>query len=168
MIQVAPNTVVKLAYQLRNEPNGEIVDEATADSPFPFLFGHQNVLPKFEDNLRGKFTGSTFEFVLSPEDGYGVYDETAVIQLAKEMFSVDGVVQEDLMTIGTILPLQDDRGNPFQGRVVAVENEAVTVDLNHPLAGKELHFSGTILDIRDAHPIELEHGHVHENGNHHH
>jgi FKBP-type peptidyl-prolyl cis-trans isomerase SlyD len=167
-MQATQNTVVKISYQLRNEPTGGIVDEATEDAPFSFLFGHQNVLPKFEEYLQGKVAGNQFHFVLSPEDGYGVFEESGVVQLSKDMFMHEGVLQEDVLTIGNVIPLQDQDGNPFQGRVVGVENEAVVIDLNHPLAGKELHFSGVVLEVREAHPVEIEHGHVHEGGNHHH
>lgn len=167
-MQAAPDTVLKITYQLRNEPNGPIIDEATVNDPFSFLFGHSNVLPKFEEYLEGKIAGNQFHFVLSPEDGYGVYEEGGVVQLSKEMFTHEGELQDDLLTIGNILPLQDQDGNPFQGRVVAVEETTVVVDLNHPLAGKELHFSGAIIEVRPAHPVELEHGHVHEDSNHHH
>ncbi len=167
-MQAAQDTVLKITYQLRNEPTGGIVDEATEDAPFSFLFGHQNVLPKFEEHLQGKVAGNQFHFVLSPEDGYGVFEETGVVKLGKEMFMHEGVLQEDVLEIGNVIPLQDQDGNPFQGRVVGVDDTSVIIDLNHPLAGKELHFSGVILDVRAAHPVEIEHGHVHEGGNHHH
>ncbi len=167
-MQAAPNTVVKITYQLRNTSDGPVVDEATLESPFSFLFGHQNVLPKFEENLSGKIAGNQFHFVLSAAEGYGEFEEEGVVLLSKEMFVYEGEVQEDILVIGNIIPLQDQNGNPFQGRVVNVGEKDVTVDLNHPLAGRELHFSGTVVEVRDAHPIEIEHGHVHENGEHHH
>jgi len=167
-MQAAQDTVLKITYQLRNEANGPIIDEATADAPFSFLFGHSNVLPKFEEHLSGKIAGNQFHFVLSPEDGYGVFEETGVVQLSKEMFMHEGELQEDVLTVGNVIPLQDQDGNPFQGRVLNVGDDNVTIDLNHPLAGKDLHFSGEIIEVRVAHLVELEHGHVHEDGNHHH
>ncbi len=166
-MKAAPDTVVKIAYELRTEPNGEVRDSATQESPFSFLFGHNNVLDKFEKSLEGLIAGNQFNFVLAPEEGYGEYDNDAVIQLDKSVFAVDGVEQNDMLFVGNVVPLQDQHGNPFQGRIVAV-GDKVTVDLNHPFAGKTLYFSGTVVEVREAHQVELDHGHVHEHGDHSH
>jgi FKBP-type peptidyl-prolyl cis-trans isomerase SlyD len=167
-MKAGKNSVVKLTYELRNEPEGQVVDSADKENPFAFLFGHGNVLDLFEKNLEGLIAGNQFNFTLSAEEGYGEYDEAAVIQLDKNVFSVDGKVQDDMLFVGNVVPLQDQDGNPFQGRVVAITGDKVTVDLNHPFAGKPLHFSGEIVEVRAAHPVELEHGHVHEHGDHSH
>ena len=167
-MKAAPNTVVKLTYELRNEPNGQVVDAADKESPFAFLFGHGNVLDKFEKNLEGLIAGNQFNFELSAEDGYGEYDEQAVIQLDKNVFAVDGKVQDEMLFVGNVVPLQDQNGNPFQGRIVNIILDKVTVDLNHPFAGKPLLFSGEVVEVREAHQVELEHGHVHEHGDHSH
>ena len=167
-MKAAQNTVVKLSYELRTEPNGQIMDAADKDHPFAFLFGHGNVLDHFEKNLEGLIAGNQFNFELTAEDGYGEYDEQAVIQLNKEVFAVDGAVQEGMLFVGNIVPLQDQNGNPFQGRVVDIAGEMVTVDLNHPFAGKPLLFSGEIIEVREPHAVEIEHGHVHEHGDHSH
>jgi FKBP-type peptidyl-prolyl cis-trans isomerase SlyD len=167
-MKTANNTVVKITYELRTEPNGEVKDAADRQSPFAFLFGHNNVLDKFEQNLVGLLPGNQFKFTLTPEEGYGEYDNEAVIELEKSTFSVDGVIQEEMLFVGNVIPLQDQHGNPFQGRVVNVSDDKITVDLNHPFAGKSLYFNGTIVDVREANPVEIEHGHVHDNGEHHH
>jgi len=167
-MKAAHNTVVKITYELRTEPNGDVMDSADKDSPFSFLFGHSNVLDKFEKSLDGLIAGNQFSFVLSPEEGYGEFDQDAIIQLAKDIFSVEGEVQEDMIFVGNIVPLQDQFGNPFQGRITSIDGDKITVDLNHPFAGKTLHFSGEVLDVREAHPVEIEHGHVHEHGDHSH
>lgn len=167
-MQASPNSVVRIAYELRTEPNGEVVDRAEKEQPFSFLFGHQNVLEKFEENLAGKIAGNQFNFVLNPEEGYGIYEEEAVLQLSKSVFSHNGVLQEDMLFVGNVVPLQDQDGNPFQGRIMNIQDENVVVDLNHPLAGKTLYFSGEVVEVRAAHPVEIEHGHVHEHGDHSH
>ena len=167
-MQAAPNTVLKITYQLRTEPNGEIMDSADASHPFSFLFGHNNVLELFEQNLEGKIAGNQFSFVLQPADGYGEYEQEAVLQLEKQIFSVDGVVQEDTLVVGNVVPLQDQHGQTFQGRIVNLTDTHATVDMNHPFAGKTLYFSGEVLEVRAAHPVEIEHGHVHEHGDHSH
>ena len=75
-----------------------------------------------------------FNFELSAEDGYGEYDEQAVIQLDKNVFAVEGKVQDEMLFVGNVVPLQDQHGNPFQGRIVNIILDKVTVDLNHPFA----------------------------------
>lgn len=167
-MKAAKDTVVKVFYELRTEPNGQVMDSSSREQPFAFLFGHGNVLDLFEKNLEGLVVGNQFHFQLSPEDGYGVYDEKAVINLPKSVFEIDGVVQEDMLVVGNVIPLQDQNGHPFQGVIKVILEDAVTVDMNHPFAGKTLHFSGEVMEVREAHPIEIDHGHVHENGNHHH
>ena len=167
-MKAAPDTVVKITYELRTEPNGQVMDSADRAQPFAFLMGHNNVLEKFEESLAGLIAGNQFNFVLSPEEGYGEYDNEALIQLDKAMFVQDGQSMEDLLFVGNIIPLQDQHGNPFQGKIVAIGDDKVSVDLSHPFAGKTLHFSGEVIEVREAHPVELEHGHVHEHGDHSH
>jgi FKBP-type peptidyl-prolyl cis-trans isomerase SlyD len=167
-MKAAPDTVVKLTYQLRTEPNGEVMDSADKENPFAFLFGHNNVLDKFEKNLEGLIAGNQFNFTLAPDEGYGEYDAEAVVQLDKNVFAHEGVVQDEMLFVGNVIPLQDQHGNPFQGRIVNVGADKVTIDLNHPFAGKTLYFSGEVMDVREANPVEIEHGHVHEHGDHSH
>lgn len=167
-MKAAPNRVVKITYELRTEPNGEVMDSADFSRPFSFLFGHGNVLDKFETSLAEKAAGDNFAFVLTPEEGYGTYEAEAVLKLSKEVFKVDGVIQNEMLFVGNVIPLQDQNGQPFQGIIKVITDADVTVDLNHPFAGKTLHFTGMVLEVRDAHEEELAHGHVHEGGHHHH
>jgi FKBP-type peptidyl-prolyl cis-trans isomerase SlyD len=121
------------------------------------------MLPKFEENLNALSAGDTYDFHLAAEDAYGVYDEEAVANLPLEMFK-----DVDMPGIGNVIPLQDNQGNRFQGQVVSIAEDAVVVDLNHPMAGQELHFKGNILEVRPATADELSHGHAHGPGGHHH
>ena len=167
-MKAANNTVVKITYELRIEPNGQVMDSADQEAPFTFLFGHGNVLEQFEKNLEGLVAGNQFHFSLTPEEGYGEYDEQAVIELDKNIFVVNGVVQNEMLFVGNTVPLQDQNGNPFQGRIVSITGDKVVVDLNHPFAGKPLHFSGAVVEVREANQSEIDHGHVHEHGDHSH
>lgn len=167
-MKAAPNTVVKITYELRTEPNGEVRDSADAQSPFSFLMGHQNVLEKFEQSLEGLNPGDNFEFELNAEEGYGAYEEDAVIQLEKSVFSQNGTVQEEMLFVGNVVPLQDQDGNPFQGIIKSITDNKVTVDLNHPFAGRPLYFKGQVVDVREAQQVEIDHGHVHDGHHHHH
>ena len=158
--------VVSVTYDLyiTEEGDKKHVESATIERPLVFLYGVGMMLPKFEENLKGLSIGDNYAFSLAAGDAYGEYDEAAVVSLPKDMFTNQGGLPEP----GAVLPLQDNQGNQFQGRVVSIAEDAVLVDLNHPMAGHELHFNGTIQDVRPATQEELDHGHVHGEGGHHH
>ncbi|MEN0054342.1 MAG: peptidylprolyl isomerase [Mucilaginibacter sp.] len=163
-MKIEPQHVVSLTYDLYVDQNGTetLTESATQEQPLTFLFGAGQMLPKFEENLSSLSTGDTYEFRLSAQDAYGEYDEEAVANLPKDMFQ-----GQEIPEIGSILPLQDNNGNRFQAQVVSVAEDAVIVDLNHPMAGQELHFKGSILNVRPATPEELSHGHAHGPDGHH-
>ncbi|MDN5285882.1 MAG: slyD [Mucilaginibacter sp.] len=163
-MKIEPQHVVSLTYDLYVDQNGTetLTESATQEQPLTFLFGAGQMLPKFEENLSTLSAGDTYEFRLSAGDAYGEYDEEAVANLPKEMFQ-----GQEMPEIGSILPLQDNNGNRFQAQVVSVAEDAVIVDLNHPMAGQELHFKGSILNVRPATPEELSHGHAHGPDGHH-
>ncbi|MES2810539.1 MAG: peptidylprolyl isomerase [Bacteroidota bacterium] len=164
-MKIAPQHVVSLTYDLyikKEDGTEEFVESATQEQPLTFLFGAGQMLPKFEENLSALSTNDTYDFHLEPADAYGEVDQEAVANLPIEMFQGN-----DLPEIGAILPLQDNQGNHFQGQVVTVAEDAIVVDLNHPMAGQHLHFTGTILNVRPANAEELSHGHAHGPDGHH-
>ena len=154
---ISENKVVTVSYTLKVSA-GQIVDQATAEKPFAYIHGGQQVLPAFEENLQGLATGADFDFKLSAENGYGAYDEEFVHEFDRKMFAE---VPIDMLELGRIMPMQDQFGNPMDGEIVELNDEVIVLDFNHPLAGEELHFVGKILSIRDASAEELSHGHVH-------
>ncbi|MBS1533377.1 MAG: peptidylprolyl isomerase [Bacteroidetes bacterium] len=165
-MKIAPKHVVSLTYDLytKKEDGTEgLVESATTAHPLVFLYGAGQMLPKFEENLGSLSAGDAYDFRLSAEDAYGVYDEEAVASLPLDMFK-----DVDMPGIGNVIPLQDNHGNRFQGQVVSIAEDAVVVDLNHPMAGQELHFKGNIIEVRPATADELAHGHAHGPGGHHH
>ena len=155
---IKPNTVVALTYDLHTTKNGEkvFVEKATEENPLVFLFGVGMMLPKFEENLAGLNIGDNYDFHLAAEDAYGVKDDSRVTDLPKEMFG-----DMEIPAVGSILPLQDDQGHQFSARVKEITEAAVIVDLNHPMAGQDLHFVGKIISVREATSDELAHGHAH-------
>ncbi|QKJ30111.1 peptidylprolyl isomerase [Mucilaginibacter mali] len=165
-MKIEAQHVVSLTYDLyvnNDQGTEELVESATLEQPLTFLFGAGQMLPKFEENLSTLSTGDAYDFRLSAEDAYGEINEEAVANLPKEMFQ-----GQDLPEIGSILPLQDNQGNHFQGQVVSIAEDGVIVDLNHPMAGQALHFKGNIVNVRPATPEELAHGHAHGPDGHHH
>ncbi|HLO92190.1 MAG: FKBP-type peptidyl-prolyl cis-trans isomerase [Chloroflexota bacterium] len=168
-MNISQNKVVSLTYELKLNSNlGETVDMADASSPLIFIFGTGSMLPKFESNLENLTVNDTFEFTLDPADGYGDTLEEAIVDLPIEIFKIDGKLDEEMLKVGNFVPMQDNEGNPLEGRIINITDEKVKMDFNHPLAGKTLHFTGQIIDLRDATPDELSHGHVHGPHGHHH
>lgn len=163
------NKVVSLSYQLREGgAEGEIIETTEKEQPFVFLFGHDQVIPGFEQNLISKTIGDSFEFTVDAEEGYGDYDEEAIVEIPLDAFKVEGKVDYDMLSPGNMLPMRDQDGHMLQGIVVEVTEEVVIMDFNHPMAGKTLHFKGEIVAIREASADEVSHGHAHGPGGHHH
>jgi FKBP-type peptidyl-prolyl cis-trans isomerase SlyD len=164
-MKIEPQHVVSLTYDLyvKKEDGTEGLQEsATQEQPLTFLYGAGQMIPKFEEELSTLSTGDTYDFHIQASEAYGEFDEEAVANLPKEMFQ-----GTDMPQVGEVLPLQDNNGNRFQGQVVSVTEDSVMVDLNHPMAGQDLHFKGEILNVRPATPEELSHGHAHGPDGHH-
>lgn len=162
---IANNKVVSLTYEL--VVDGEVVDKSGEERPLVFLYGAGQMIPGFERQLEGKNTGDSYSFMVSPEEGYGISNPEEVVELSKEIFVVNGEVIPELKQ-GAMMPMQDQHGNTFRGKVAEIKLETVMMDFNHPLAGKELNFSGKILEVREATADEISHGHVHGDGGVHH
>jgi FKBP-type peptidyl-prolyl cis-trans isomerase SlyD len=161
-MNISQNKVVSLTYELKIDNQlGEVVDMAEASAPLVFIYGTGSMLPKFETNLENLKVNDTFEFTLDAADAYGDTVEEAIVELPIDIFKVDGKLNDEMLTVGNFIPMQDNEGHPLDGKVLEVGENHVTMDFNHPLAGKNLHFTGQIIDMREATPEELSHGHVH-------
>ena len=159
---ITKDKIVTLVYQLRvDDKNGNIIETVEKEKPFVFLCGADLMLPKFEENLSGMKAGDNFEFILKCEDAYGLASEEAVMDLPKNIFDVDGKTEDDLLTEGNVIPMKNDDGQKFNGVIVEVKDETVIMDFNHPLSGDDLHFTGNIIEVREATKEEIEHGNVH-------
>ena len=157
-MKITNNAVVNAEYELYVDgDNGEpeLMEKATAEQPLNFIYGVGMMLPKFEQNLDGLETGDPFDFTISNEEAYGPYDDEAVIELERAVFEIDGKLDEEMVFEGNVVPLMDSEGNRLQAQVVSVTDSHVTVDLNHPLAGENLHFKGKVLEVREATEEEL-------------
>jgi FKBP-type peptidyl-prolyl cis-trans isomerase SlyD len=155
--QVAKDLVVSLAYTLKVA--GEILDEAGREDPLLYLHGHKNIVPGLERALTGMKVGETKAVVIAPKDGYGEYNEDDVEIVPRSEFPDEIPVEE-----GVEILVEDDEGEEVSATIVEVTKDKVTLDFNHPLAGKELHFEITVVDLRAATEEELEHGHAHYEG----
>ncbi len=166
---ISKDKVVSLSYELKlDKASDEIVDQANADHPLVFLFGAGNLLPKFESHIANLKVNDSFEFSLESDDAYGPVIEEAIVDLPMDIFKINGEIDPGMLVVGNIIPMQDNEGRPLDGTIVAIENDAVKMDFNHPMAGRTLHFTGKVLDIREATDEEISHGHVHGPHGHHH
>lgn len=155
-MKITAKTVVELTYDLNVE--GQLVDHTTPEKPLDFIHGTGSLLPKFESYIEGLEPGDKFEFTLSPEEGYGEIEEDRIIDLPKEAFEVNGTIREDLLVEGQTIPMMTASGGVIPGKVISVAADSVKMDLNHPMAGKTLNFSGEILTVREATEQELTDG----------
>lgn len=151
---IADDVVVSLDYTLTVD--GEVVDTTAGDDPIQFLQGHENIIPGLERELYGLKVGDTKKVRVSAKDGYGELDPEAVVDVPRSE-----IPKEIPVKLGTELTVTNEDGELLDARIVAVAKDSVQLDFNHPLAGKELVFEVTVLDLRTAEPEELEHGHVH-------
>lgn len=164
---IGKEKVVCVTYDLRLDSHeGEVIEQTSSEKPLEFVFGTGNMLEKFEENLSELKVEDKFQFKLDCEDAYGQPSEEQIIELQKKMFEVDGEIQQGVLEVGNVVPMQDQQGNRFNGLVSEVKDNTVLMDFNHPLAGEDLYFTGTVIDIREATEEEVESGHPkHENCN---
>lgn len=155
-MKIEKDKVVALAYEL--EVDGKIADKATEEKPLEYIHGSRMLLPRFEEELLGKEPGGDFAFTLSPEEGYGVSDERLKVDLPRKVFEIDGEIHEEILRVGRVLPMLDSNGQVVQGTILEMRGDIVSMDFNHPMAGKTLHFTGKVVSVRDAAPKELEEG----------
>ena len=156
-MKIENKKVVELTYELTVD--GKVVDRTTEmTGPLDYIHGEHMLLPKFEAELEGLEPESEFAFTLTPEEGYGEYDPKHKFEIPKQSFEIDGKIREDLMQVGKIIPMLNSSGMVVQGLIDAVNDDTVTMDFNHPMAGKTLNFKGKVVSVRDATEKELTEG----------
>ena len=156
-MKIAEHKVVVLTYELKAD--GMVADRATREKPLDYIHGTHMLIPRFEASVEGLEAGDTFSFTLLPEEGYGLHDPERVTRLPLDAFRLrDGSLAKDLLIPGTTIPMTDGDGQVVLGTVLELDEETVTMDFNHPMAGKTLDFTGEILSVRDASEKELKVG----------
>lgn len=168
-MNIAKHSVVQISYTLRGDnESGEVIETVPSSDPLTFLYGVGSMLPVFEKNLLGLGKGDAFKFALKSADAYGEHNPEAVVDLDKSIFVIDGKLATEMIGIGKIVNLRDDQGNPHRAVILEVGEDTVKADFNHPMAGRNLHFTGAVVDVRKATETEISHGHVHGPGGHQH
>lgn len=170
-MKIEKNKVIGIAYQLKvDDGESGMIDyeNVPENQPFLFLFGTGAVFPKFEEALEGKSMGDEFSVFIDFENAYGDYYEERKTIIPKANFKQEGQKSKDILKVGAVIPMQDDKGNQVKGEITKIDYMGVHMDFNPPLAAHDLQFDGKIVLIRDAQPEEIEHGHVHGPDGHHH
>lgn len=161
-MQIAKDKVVLINYILKND-DGEVIDSSEGSDPLAYLHGAENIIPGLENALLGKVTGDALSVTIPAEEAYGLMDESKIQTVPKDMFEDAGEV-----LVGSQYHAAGPDGGHITITVTEISDDTVTIDANHPLAGENLSFDVTVMEIRDPSPEELEHGHVHGAGGHQH
>jgi FKBP-type peptidyl-prolyl cis-trans isomerase SlyD len=158
---IAPDDVVTIHYTLRDDAD-EVIDSSAGGAPLAYLHGHGNIIPGLERELAGKNAGDRLKVRVAAVDGYGEYDRALVQQVPRR--ALKGIAN---LKVGMRLQAGAQHGErPVT--VTRIAGDMVTLDGNHPLAGRNLQFEVEITAVRAATAEELAHGHVHGDGGHHH
>ena len=155
-MKIAQNKVVAVAYCLTVE--GKQVDKSPEGQPLEYIHGTHMMIAGFEKRLEGHEPGDKFAIEVAPEEGYGTVNPQLRFDIPKSSFKIGGVLREDLLKIGTVVPMFNSTGHVVQGTVAEVKEDTVTMDFNHQLAGKTLHFDVEVVSVRDATQKELDEG----------
>ncbi len=154
---VAAHKAVEIHYTLTNDA-GDTVDSSQGHAPLPYIHGMENLVPGLEKALEGKKVGDKIQVSIAPAEGYGERNPELTQAVPKSMFQFDGDIE-----VGMRFQAEAAHGIELV-TVVAVDDDSVTIDANHPLAGETLNFDVEVMSIRDATAEEIEHGHVHGEG----
>ena len=136
--------------------NREKIEEAPTTKPFEFISGFGVTLDEFEKQIVELEPGAQFDFELTKDQAYGDFEEERVLDLDRSIFQINGHFDHENIFVDAIVPLQNEEGNRFYGRVLDITEDKVKMDLNHPLAGKTLNFKGRVLEKREASNQEIQ------------
>jgi FKBP-type peptidyl-prolyl cis-trans isomerase SlyD len=159
-MQVADNMAVSIHYTLTND-DGEVLDSSIGDEALVFLQGSGNIISGLENVMVGKVVGDKFNVRIAPEDAYGELMEDMIQVISRDMF--EGI---DDIEVGMQFHADVSSGSGIV-TVVSIDDDNITIDGNHPLAGLALTFDVEVIDVRPATKEETAHGHIHGAGCHH-
>jgi FKBP-type peptidyl-prolyl cis-trans isomerase SlyD len=160
-MEIAADRVVLIHYTLKDD-NGAVIDSSAGGDPLAYIQGHGNLVAGLEKALEGRQDGDAVVVSVSPEEGYGKHDAALIQRVPKRALQGSGEIKKGMQ----FQARTDDGMRMFT--VTAVVGDMVTLDGNHPLADKTLNFDVKVVSVREATSEELEHGHVHGAGGHHH
>jgi FKBP-type peptidyl-prolyl cis-trans isomerase SlyD len=152
-----PNQVVTIHFTVKDDL-GNLVDSTSGEEPFSFLSGQEEILPVLEEQICAMSVKSSKQVVLKPADAYGEYDAEDIEVVQRSDFPKDTALE-----VGSDYVAEDEEGEtPFT--IKSIDGDEVTLDYNHPLAGRTLTFDVQLISVREATKEELAHGHAHGRG----
>lgn len=154
-MKIEKHRIASIHYTLTTN-DGEVIDSSLGEEPLSYLSGTGNIIPGLDNALIGLEKGDKKHVTVEPENGYGEHDENLVQKLPTEMFTGIDKVEE-----GMEFQTQNPSGEDHFVTVMKVEEDGITIDGNHALAGVTLNFEVTVEDVREATETEIAHGHVH-------
>lgn len=155
-MSIEENVIVTLSYELREkDASGQLMEVMDIAYPFIFFYKSPYILDAFQENLRGLQAGETFEFTLPSNQAYGDRKASEVASIPLERFVVDDEMAESIRDVGQYVAITDDQGHKHTGKIVEKTATHLKVDLNHAMAGKDLHFRGRVLQVRKASADEI-------------
>lgn len=153
MVSENKNKYIAVHYKLYTNVQGEepeLIEQTAEGDPFVFVSALGMTLDAFESQIVPLKVGDNFNFTLAPNDAYGEYDEAGKQAVSRKVFEINGKLDSRFIYEGAVVPLSSPDGARFNGTIVEIGDEKITLDLNHPLAGKSLNFVGTVVETRDA------------------
>ena len=161
-MKIEKKRAVAIGYKLTID-DGILVDMSEPGQPLWYLHGFGNIIPGLEQALEGLEVGDAKTVVVAPEEGYGTYEQERVHLVPKTQFD-----PKTVFNVGDRVTANSPDGRQMEARVKAISAKEITLDFNHELAGKTLTFDVEVAEVRKAEKPEIEHGHIHGPGGHHH
>lgn len=152
--KVRKDLVISMDYELKVE--GEVIDFSEEGDPLEFIQGHEHIIPGLEKAIEGMSVGESKEVFVKADEAYGAFDPEDFTEVPRAEFP-----EEIPLEIGTEIGIEDENGDELSAFIEEVTLDSVTLNFNHPLAGKDLSFKVKIVGVREATTEELEHDHVH-------
>jgi len=145
-MKITAGTKVKLIYTLKTS-DGKLIEDIPEDKAVEIPFGAKQLLHEFEEKLNGLQKDDHFDITIKAENAYGKTDAYAIFDIPLDTFEVDGKIDEKMIQMGNLIPMTDKDNNKHYGKIIKILKDAVTMDFNHPLAGKDLNFIGKIISV---------------------
>lgn len=150
-MRIEKDIVARIHYSVTEKSSGKLLQQIAEENAEEFLFGYQLMIDVFEKELTGKKAGDSFRFEAAKDEAYGPIDPSAIFDLPLETFKEeDGSIDDEVVQVGHVFPMEDNEGNRHFGKIIRKFKERVTMDFNHPMAGKDLIFEGAVVELRKA------------------
>ena len=147
-MKIQEGTSATVQFRLLDANDQKVIDLSAEKKPVTFVFGKGLLFPEFEKNLIGLSVGDQFDFTIKAAEAYGETDPYAIFDIPLDTFEVDGKIDQDMIRVGNIITMTDNQGRKHPGKIIKITKDAVLMDFNHPLAGKNIRYIGKVIEIK--------------------